>query len=144
MIGGQLLDLEGEGGGGKLGLSEREAIHSAKTGALIRASALMGALAAGAGRADCSAFESFGRSLGLAFQILDDVLDASAPSAERGKKSGRDAELGKSTYPALLGIEGARERARALVEEGVAGLAARGKLTAKLRELANFMLLRVT
>ena len=140
MIGGQLRDLAGEGL--SLSLEEREAIHSAKTGALIVASVQMGALAAGAGSARLAAFEHYGRSVGLAFQIMDDVLDLTSTTTVMGKTTGRDAVLGKSTYPALLGIDGARTRAHTLIEDGLESLAEHKLLTQELSQVANFMLTR--
>jgi geranylgeranyl diphosphate synthase type II len=165
MIGGQLRDLEGErrmnGGqvrdlaartrvvGGRprglsLSLSELEGIHSAKTGALIVASVRMGAVAAGASSEETAAFERYGRSIGLAFQIMDDVLDVTSTTSALGKETGRDAALGKSTFPALLGVDGARERARALIDTGLEALAACGRLTQELSQVANFMVTRTS
>lgn len=142
MIGGQLNDLLGERL--SLDLGELERIHAAKTGELIAACVAMGALAAGAGPEDIRAFETYGRSLGLAFQIMDDVLDVTATTSQLGKTSGRDQALGKSTYPALLGVDGARRRAQSLVEEGLATLRERGLLTTKLAEVASFMVSRTS
>jgi geranylgeranyl diphosphate synthase, type II len=142
MIGGQVRDLAGEGL--SLSLDEREAIHSAKTGALIVASVRMGALAAGAGPPKMAALERYGRSVGLAFQIMDDVLDVTSTTTAMGKTTGRDAVLGKSTYPALLGVEGARRRAETLIEDGLKGLAAHELLTQELSQVANFMVTRTS
>jgi len=140
MIGGQLLDLAGEGG--DLTLDELETVHSAKTGALITASARMGAIAAGADDDAVAAVDSYGRCIGLAFQIMDDVLDQTSTTVALGKTAGRDEELRKSTYPALLGLAGARARADALVSEGLGVLSARGLLTHDLQQVANFMVTR--
>ena len=142
MIGGQLRDLAGEGLA--LSLDEREAIHSAKTGAIIVASIRMGALAADAHAIKVAALEHYGRSIGLAFQIMDDVLDVTSTTTAMGKTAGRDAVLGKSTYPALLGVEGARRRAQALIETGLGSLAAHGLLTQELSQVANFMVTRTS
>src|SRR5258705_5923127 len=142
MIGGQLQDLAGEGLA--LSLHEREAIHSAKTGAIIVASVRMGALAAEADATNVTALEFYGRSIGLAFQIMDDVLDITSTTTAMGKTAGRDAVLGKSTYPALLGVEGARKRAQALIEDGLDSLAAHGLLTQELSQVANFMVTRTS
>jgi geranylgeranyl pyrophosphate synthase len=142
MIGGQLSDLAGEGL--SLQLSEREAIHSAKTGALIVASIRMGALAAGAGDAQTAALERYGRAVGLAFQIMDDVLDVTSTSTALGKTAGRDAALQKSTYPALLGVEGARQRAQSLIDDGLDTLAKHQLLTQELSQVANFMVTRTS
>ncbi len=142
MIGGQLRDLAGEGL--SLSLDEREAIHSAKTGAIIVASVRMGALAAGSDATEVAALERYGRSVGLAFQIMDDVLDVTSTTTAMGKTTGRDAVLGKSTYPALLGVDGARRRAEALIEDGLQSLADRKLLTQELSQVANFMVTRTS
>lgn len=140
MIGGQLRDLDAEGR--TLSLDEMESLHSAKTGELILASARIGAIAADADSGTLAAVEKFARSLGLAFQIMDDVLDETSSTATLGKTAGRDAELGKSTYVSLLGVAKAREHADEVVKEGIAALSERGILTAKLLEVANFILAR--
>jgi len=140
MIGGQLRDLAGEGL--SLSLQEREEIHSAKTAALIVASVKMGGLAAGASETQVAALERYGRAIGLAFQITDDVLDVTSTSGALGKTAGRDAALGKSTYPALLGVDGARTRAQALIEDGLVSLAEQQLLTQELSQVANFMVSR--
>ena len=142
MIGGQLRDLAGEGL--SLSLAEREEIHSAKTGALIVASVRMGGLAAGAGEAQIAALERYGRAVGLAFQIMDDVLDVTSTTSALGKTTGRDAALGKSTYPALLGVEGARQRAQALIGDGLESLGEQKMLTQELSQVANFMITRTS
>jgi geranylgeranyl diphosphate synthase, type II len=140
MIGGQLRDLAGEGRA--LTLDDLEAVHAAKTGALIAASARMGAIAAGAGDDAVAAVDRYGRSIGLAFQIMDDVLDQTSTTLALGKTAGRDEALGKSTYPALLGLAGARARADALLDEALTTLSARGLLTQDLQQVANFMVTR--
>ncbi len=142
MIGGQLSDLAGEGA--PLTLVEREAIHAAKTGALIAASVRMGALAAGAGVRQLDAVDTYGRNLGLAFQIMDDVLDLTSTTVALGKTAGRDTALQKSTYPAILGVDGARKRAEALIERGLEVLAEAGLLTPELSQVANFMVTRTS
>ncbi|HEY5492425.1 MAG TPA: farnesyl diphosphate synthase [Gemmatimonadaceae bacterium] len=140
MIGGQLLDLEGEGQ--RLSYDELERIHRCKTGALIEASVELGARAAGVGAARLAAFGRYGRCIGLAFQIADDVLDVTGTSDELGKTAGKDLAYQKSTYPALLGIEGAIGRAEALVQEGCAALAQAGALTPALQATAQFIVAR--
>jgi geranylgeranyl diphosphate synthase, type II len=142
MIGGQARDLAGEGL--SLSLDEREAIHSAKTGAIIVAAVRMGALAAEADASKVGALEHYGRSIGLAFQIMDDVLDVTSTTTAMGKTTGRDAVLGKSTYPALLGVDGARSRAQALIEDGLRRLSEHGLLTQELSQVANFMVTRTS
>jgi geranylgeranyl pyrophosphate synthase len=142
MIGGQVRDLAGEGL--SLSLEEREGIHSAKTGALILASVMMGGIAANADAAQMAALERYGRAIGLAFQIMDDVLDVTSTTTALGKTTGRDVALGKSTYPALLGVDGARQRAETLIREGVASLAEQKLLTQELSQVANFMVTRTS
>jgi geranylgeranyl diphosphate synthase, type II len=136
MIGGQLLDLEGERRA--LSLAKLERVHRHKTGALITAAVHIGGLAAGAAEAAMLALGAYGGAVGLAFQIADDVLDVTATTDELGKTAGRDAALQKSTYPALLGVDGARRRAAALVEEACAALDAEGLLTPPLEQIARF------
>jgi farnesyl diphosphate synthase/geranylgeranyl diphosphate synthase type II len=140
MIGGQLLDLEGEGTA--LDLAQLERIHRAKTGALIEAALKIGGLASGAPTEMLDAFARYGASVGLAFQIADDVLDVTATTDQLGKTAGKDVAFRKSTYPALLGIEGAKARAEALVQEARKGLAAHGALTPELEFLARFIVAR--
>jgi geranylgeranyl pyrophosphate synthase len=140
MIGGQLLDLEGEGR--PLALAELERIHRLKTGALITASVRLGGVAAGAAGAELAALTRYGDAIGLAFQIADDVLDVTATTDQLGKTAGRDIALAKSTYPALLGVDGAVARAEALVEEGCAALQSVGLLTPQLEHLARFFVTR--
>jgi farnesyl diphosphate synthase len=105
MAGGQALDLAVTGGSQSLAALER--MHRLKTGALIQASVRMGALCAGADAASLQALDRFATALGLAFQIRDDLLDIQGSAAELGKTPGKDAEQGKPTYPALLGVDGA-------------------------------------
>ncbi|CAN5919294.1 polyprenyl synthetase family protein [soil metagenome] len=142
MIGGQLLDLEGEAR--PLALVELERIHRAKTGALITAAATLGGRAAGATEARLDALRRYGEAVGLAFQIADDVLDVTATTDQLGKTAGRDLALRKSTYPALLGVEGAKARADALIEEGCRALDAAGLLTPALARIARFTVERTS
>ncbi len=122
MASGQAIDLESEGK--QLGLGELETMHSLKTGALIRASVRLGALAAGAGRDQLDALDEYARCIGLAFQIQDDILDIEGDTKTLGKPQGSDIDRKKSTYPSLLGLEEARNRARATHEKAVSALAA--------------------
>ena len=140
MIGGQLLDLEGEGRA--LTLAELERVHNAKTGALICAAVRSGGIAAGVSDDRIDALGVYGRAVGLAFQIADDVLDVTGTSDVLGKTAGRDAILQKSTYPALLGIEGAKTRAHALVDDGCDALRKAGLLTEQLEHLARYVVAR--
>ncbi|WP_031554950.1 polyprenyl synthetase family protein [Parvularcula oceani] len=118
MVGGQMMDLYPEAA------SEEEivAIQARKTGALIEASALMGGTLAGGASSQLAALAAYARALGLAFQIQDDVLDATADAATLGKPAGRDEVAGKATFVGLYGIEGARVRVRDLTEEAKAAL----------------------
>ncbi|MCR4341160.1 MAG: polyprenyl synthetase family protein [Gemmatimonadaceae bacterium] len=140
MIGGQLLDLESHAA--DFGLAELERIHRGKTGALIAASVKIGGLAAGAAEPQLAALARFGHAIGLAFQIADDVLDVTSTSDQLGKTAGRDAALGKQTYPALLGVDGALRRASALITDACDGVAASGLESARLQRLAKFVILR--
>jgi geranylgeranyl pyrophosphate synthase len=142
MIGGQLLDLEGEGR--PLALAELERIHRAKTGALITAAATLGGRAASASQDRLDALALYGAAVGLAFQIADDVLDVTATTDQLGKTAGRDLALHKSTYPALLGVEGAKRRAEALIDEGCRALEAVGLLTPSLAQIARFTVERTS
>jgi geranylgeranyl pyrophosphate synthase len=140
MIGGQLLDLEGEGRA--LDLEELERIHRCKTGALIEAAMVIGGLAAGAAPDLLGALARYGASVGLAFQIADDVLDITGTSDELGKTAGKDVQFKKSTYPALLGIAGATARAEALADDACAALKSQRALTPDLEALARFIVTR--
>lgn len=140
MIGGQQLDLAGEGQAHSLEGLER--IHRAKTGALITAAARIGGVAAGADAARLDALGHYGAAVGLAFQIADDVLDVTATTHELGKTAGRDLALHKSTYPALLGVDGAMQRARALADDARAALERVGLLTPTLGYIAEFSVAR--
>ena len=142
MIGGQLKDLEGEGSG--LTVDAMQEVHRAKTGALIVASVRIGAIAGGATTSQLDAIEQYGRDIGLAFQIMDDVLDVTSTTTALGKTSGRDAVLRKSTYPALLGVDGARQRAHDLIADGLERLGGEGILTQELSQVANFMVTRAS
>ncbi|MEO7502000.1 MAG: polyprenyl synthetase family protein [Gemmatimonadaceae bacterium] len=140
MIGGQLADLDAEGA--DLSREELDLIHSAKTGALIAASLEIGGLAAAATPSRVRALADFGSRIGLAFQIMDDVLDVTSSTDRLGKTTGRDAALNKSTYPALLGVEGATARAAGLVADACDDLRSNDVLTPELEELATFIVSR--
>ena len=142
MIGGQLLDLEGEAR--PLGLDDLERIHRAKTGALIMAAASLGGQAARTTQLRLDALATYGAAIGLAFQIADDVLDVTATTDQLGKTAGRDQALQKSTYPALLGVNGAKARADALIREGCHALDAVGLLTPALAHIARFTVERTS
>jgi geranylgeranyl diphosphate synthase type II len=140
MVGGQMLDLQAEGR--RITLKELETIHRLKTGALITASVKAGALMGGGKRSEVAALTGYGEKFGLAFQVTDDLLDVEGEAAEMGKATGMDAQRQKATYPALLGVERAKEWARLLVDEAVAELAPFGDRAEPLRELARYLLVR--
>ena len=122
MVGGQAVDLEAAGTGASFDGDGLRAMHARKTGALIRASAAAGAVMAGASDAQIEAIERFASELGLAFQIVDDILDVEGASAELGKTAGKDAAAGKPTYPALYGLEESRRMAGECVDRALAAL----------------------
>ena len=141
MVGGQMADLQAEGRTD--GSTEAlEAIHRRKTGALLRASLRMGGVVAGAPAGDLAALDAYGRAVGLAFQIVDDLLDVQGDEAKLGKRVGKDSGLGKWTYPGFLGVEGSRLRARQLADEAVAALEPLGPRGGRLRALAVDLLER--
>jgi farnesyl diphosphate synthase/geranylgeranyl diphosphate synthase type II len=142
MVGGQWLDLEAEGRA--LALPELIAVHRGKTGALIRAACTLGGMAAEAAPAVLAALTAYGADVGLAFQIADDVLDATGTSEELGKPAGRDAELSKSTYVALLGVEGARAEALRLAAAAVTHLERAGIGSDPLGALAGYIVSRTS
>ena len=120
LVGGQVLDLEGEGR--SLSTDELRAIHMGKTAALIIASVRLGGMAAGATPEQLEALTAYGRDLGLAFQIIDDILDVTSSPEVLGKSIGKDAKVQKATYPALVGMEQARAEARELTAAARAAL----------------------
>lgn len=140
MVGGQWLDLEAEHR--LLDLPELIAVHRGKTGALIRASCLLGALACRAPAPCIEALDGFGADIGLAFQIADDVLDVTGTSHQLGKTAGRDQELNKSTYVRLLGVEGARAEAERLAARAVRHLDEAGVPSDALAALAHYIVTR--
>ena len=136
MVGGQVLDLAAEGRA--IALDDLELLHRAKTGALIGAAARLGAIAAGGSEDHLGALRAYGRNVGLAFQIADDVLDETSAFAQLGKKAGKDRTLAKATFPAMMGLGLARLRAEEEVSDAVAALAAAGLRTPELEALARF------
>ncbi|MEO8450751.1 MAG: polyprenyl synthetase family protein [Gemmatimonadota bacterium] len=140
MVGGQWLDLAAEGQA--LDLAALQNVHRRKTGALIEAACVIGALAGGAPDPLVAVLSEFGRTVGLAFQIADDVLDATATSAQLGKTAGRDATMAKSTYVSILGVEGARREAFRLADLALTSLE-RGRVDApSLASLASYIVHR--
>ncbi len=140
MVGGQWLDLEAEGR--TRTLPQLVAVHRGKTGALIRASCTLGAIAAEAEPAGAAALTAFGEDVGLAFQIADDVLDCTGTTDVLGKTPGRDAQLAKSTYVGLLGVEGARREAERLARRAVEHLDRAGVPSTALGALAGYIVSR--
>jgi geranylgeranyl pyrophosphate synthase len=140
MVGGQWRDLEAERQA--LQLPELIGVHRGKTGALIRVACTLGGLAAEASEVELQALTGYGEDIGLAFQIADDVLDATGTSEELGKPAGRDVQLEKSTYVVLLGIEGARAEAERLARSAVAHLDSAGIPSGTLGALAGYIVTR--
>ena len=140
MIGGQVLDLESEHL--KPNAELVEAIHRAKTGALIRVSVVAGGVYAGATAGDAARLDLFGRKAGLAFQIVDDVLDLTVDSAHLGKTAGKDQATEKATWPAVFGIERSRRDAVLLIEEAFAALAPYGSRADGLKAVARYLVER--
>jgi len=136
LIGGQVLDLESEGRA--IGADQLEALHRAKTGALLGACVRGGAILGAADEIDAERLDRYAAAIGLAFQIVDDILDATAASGQLGKTAGKDSAAGKATYVALHGLERAQGMARELLAEAldaVAPLGSRGELLADLARL---------
>jgi geranylgeranyl diphosphate synthase type II len=140
MIGGQVEDLEGEHKTPTAGLLD--SIHRAKTGALLRASLRMGAIWAGATEAQLESLTSYGEHVGLAFQIVDDILDVEESSASLGKTAGKDATQGKVTFPAVYGIERSREMASDECLRAHQSLAPFGESAQRLHEIADMIVYR--
>jgi farnesyl diphosphate synthase len=141
MAGGQAIDLAAVGA--TLPLPELETMHRMKTGALIRASVRLGAMGGRAlAGAESAALDEYAAAAGLAFQVVDDVLDVEGSAASLGKTAGKDAAQRKPTFVALLGVGGAKERAEALRVEAQAALAPFGRAGRRLAELADWIVLR--
>lgn len=140
MVGGQVLDLEGEGVA--LNLERLEKTHRYKTGRLITVSVTSGAKIAGAKPVELEALKAYGERIGLAFQIADDILNIEGSKENMGKSIGSDQENKKSTYPALLGLEASKTKARELVEEAAAFLKIFGDKGSALKEIAKYIVLR--
>ncbi len=141
MIGGEMTDIECEGK--TVDLEIVDYIHYHKTAALIEASLLVGAMLAKASEKDMEIIRNYGRSIGLAFQIVDDILDIVSTTEELGKDAGSDIEKGKATYPSIVGLEKSRERARELYEESIKALDGLKCDTSILRSIAAYIITRV-
>jgi geranylgeranyl diphosphate synthase, type II len=137
MIGGQVVDLESE----KIKPDAKvlEYIHRSKTGALITASLVSGGLYAQGSAAQVESLRKFGRAIGLAFQIVDDILDVTQSSEQLGKTAGKDTASDKATYPALFGLDESQRTADALISEAHGALASFGERGATLKSLADFL-----
>jgi geranylgeranyl diphosphate synthase, type II len=140
MIGGQVMDLEGEEQ--KPTAELVEAIHRAKTGALIRVSLVAGGIYAGGSADDIQRLELFGKKAGLAFQITDDVLDMTQDSAQLGKTAGKDVASEKATWPAVYGIEQSRRDAARLIAEAFTQLQPYGEHADRLKAVASYLVER--
>jgi geranylgeranyl diphosphate synthase type II len=140
MIGGQVHDLEGEGKTPSVELLE--AIHRAKTGALLCASVRMGAICAGAAEEQFQALSCYGEHVGLAFQIVDDILDVEQPSEALGKTAGKDAQQGKITFPAVYGLDRSREMAEEERVRAHRAVDIIGERANRLREIADLVVRR--
>lgn len=136
MCGGQQMDMDATNQ--ILGITELETLHSLKTGALIRASVRMGALIGNADPAELEALDDFANTLGLAFQIRDDILDIEASSEQLGKTAGKDAEQNKSTYPILLGMDEAKQLLASYSGKMHASLSSLQRNTEALKSIAGF------
>ena len=139
MVGGQAIDLRAAGGHeGPLDAHGLRDMHGRKTGALIRAAALAGASMAGADSTLCRAIDQYASQVGLAFQIVDDILDVEGASADLGKTAGKDAAAGKPTYPALYGLDGSRRLAAECIDRSLDALDSAG-LAGHLPALAGWV-----
>jgi len=142
MIGGQVLDMDGQNKA--LSLSQLQQLHRMKTGALLTASCRMGAIASGATKSQLDAATTFGQHLGLAFQIIDDILDVTSTLEQMGKATNKDAKKGKNTYPTLLGLDGAKKEAQSQLAAALDALKSFDSRADGLRALAKFVVERQT
>lgn len=141
MVGGQVVDMESEGKP-EIDLPTVQYIHTHKTGALIKASVVAGALLGGADEIQLSAIRRYGEAAGLAFQIADDILDIEGTTEEIGKDAGSDEARGKATYPAVMGLAAAKQEAKAMMDEAMLALEPLGKPAEPLREIARYIVER--
>ncbi|MBL9114984.1 MAG: polyprenyl synthetase family protein [Verrucomicrobiaceae bacterium] len=140
LVGGQVADLEGEGK--KVPLEDLRYIHESKTAALLTTSLKLGAMSARANEEQLAAIHAFGMATGLAFQIIDDILDVTQTSEKLGKSAGKDLASEKSTYPALLGLDASRAEAKRLTQEAHEATSIFGTQGERLRQLADYLLSR--
>lgn len=141
MVGGQVIDMESEGRQ-DIDLATVQYIHTHKTGALIKASVVAGALLGGAVGQQLAAITRYGEAAGLAFQIADDILDIEGTTEEIGKDAGSDQARGKATYPAVMGVAAAREEAQSMMDEALRALEIFGTEADPLREIARYIVQR--
>jgi geranylgeranyl diphosphate synthase type II len=140
LVGGQQDDLQAEFA--DLGIDELERIHRRKTGAMIRVSLRLGGIAGGAKDEQLAALDAYGEKIGLAFQIVDDLLDLGGNEASLGKRARKDSQSGKLTFPAVLGAEESRRRAEELVAQAIEAVVPFGPRSASLEAMARFVLER--
>jgi geranylgeranyl diphosphate synthase type II len=140
LIAGQVLDLEGEGK--KITPPQLKFIHQAKTAALLTTSIRLGAMSANATAPKLQSLTDFGQALGLAFQVIDDILDVTQTTEKLGKTAGKDVEATKATYPAIFGLEKSRAEAHRLTTAALDALKPFGAKGARLREIADYLLQR--
>jgi len=141
LVGGQVVDLESEGKT-DITVEQLSFIHTHKTGALLEVCVTSGAILAGAEAVDLERLTRYAQNIGLAFQIIDDILDITATQEELGKTAGKDLAAEKATYPKLLGLEGSRQRADQLVDEAIAQLEPYGVAATPLVAIAQFITAR--
>ena len=132
------MDLEAEGQ--NLSKAQLVKIHEAKTAALLTSSLRLGAMSANATPRQLTALTEFGKSLGLAFQVIDDILDVTQSTATLGKTAGKDAQVDKATYPGILGLEKSRKEAYRLTRKALSALQALGPSAPRLDEIAHYLL----
>jgi geranylgeranyl diphosphate synthase type II len=141
LVGGQVLDLESEGKT-DISVDTLSFIHTHKTGALLETSVTSGAILAGASPSEVQGLSNYAQRIGLAFQIIDDILDITATQEELGKTAGKDLQAQKATYPSLWGIEESQRQAQQLVDDAIAELAAYGAEAEPLRAIAQYIVSR--
>jgi geranylgeranyl pyrophosphate synthase len=137
MVGGQAIDIQATDR--EMTLTQLQSMHSLKTGALIRASLSLGGIAAGATKSQLTALEEYGNTIGLAFQVVDDILDVTSNTATLGKTQGKDASANKATYVRLMGLDGAKEEVQHLLAKALTALEMFGEPANYLRELALYI-----
>ena len=140
LIAGQVADLEAEGK--KVSLADLRYIHQNKTAAILTASVCLGAMSANAAAKELAAITKFGRALGLAFQVIDDILDVTQTSEKLGKSAGKDVAAQKATYPAVIGLQKSRIEAQQLTADAHRALKSLGNRATVLRALADYLLQR--